>query len=173
MSSLSDLQLQYDLEQLFTIEAELLDERRYDEWLELLDEDFRYWMPIARNVPFDRPDEEYTHEQSEASWFDEGKDDLRKRVLQIQGGDHWAEEPRSRTTHVATNVHVVEAREGLLKVNSRFVVYRTRLADNDDDVFVGKRIDLLRQTGDSFKLVHRTVHFDQSVLMTKYLTIFF
>jgi 3-phenylpropionate/cinnamic acid dioxygenase small subunit len=33
-------------------EAELLDERRYDEWLGLLAEDIRYWMPMRRNVKF-------------------------------------------------------------------------------------------------------------------------
>jgi 3-phenylpropionate/cinnamic acid dioxygenase small subunit len=129
-------------------------------------------MPVARNVPFDRPDAEYTREGSEANWFDEGKDDLRKRVLQIQGGDHWAEEPRSRTTHIVSNIRVVDASDGQLKVNSRFVVYRTRLSEGDDDLFVGKRIDVLRNDG-TLKFLHRTIYFDQSVLQAKYLTIFF
>ena len=31
-------------------EAEVLDERRYEEWLDLLTDDVRYWMPIRRNV---------------------------------------------------------------------------------------------------------------------------
>ncbi|HEX9522922.1 MAG TPA: aromatic-ring-hydroxylating dioxygenase subunit beta, partial [Reyranella sp.] len=31
-------------------EAELLDERRYREWLDLLADDIRYWMPMRRNV---------------------------------------------------------------------------------------------------------------------------
>jgi hypothetical protein len=33
-------------------EAELLDERRYDEWLALLADDLRYWMPMRRNVKY-------------------------------------------------------------------------------------------------------------------------
>ena len=33
-------------------EAELLDERRHDEWLALLAEDIRYWMPMRRNVKY-------------------------------------------------------------------------------------------------------------------------
>ena len=105
-SALDALLLQAEVERFFSAEAELLDERRFDEWLDLLHEDIRYWMPIARNVRFDRPEREYTRERSEANWFDEGKDILRKRVLQIQGGDHWAEEPRSRTTHLVANVRV-------------------------------------------------------------------
>ena len=33
-------------------EAELLDERRHDEWLALLSDDIRYWMPMRRNVKY-------------------------------------------------------------------------------------------------------------------------
>ena len=35
-------------------EADLLDERRYEDWLGLLAEDIRYWMPMRRNVKFGR-----------------------------------------------------------------------------------------------------------------------
>jgi len=42
--------------------AELLDERRYEEWLDLLAEDLRYWMPIRRNVEFNRQEREETRE---------------------------------------------------------------------------------------------------------------
>ena len=80
--------LQIEVERFFSAEAELLDERRFHEWLELLHEDLRYWMPIARNVRHDQPELEYTREHSEANWFDEGKDTLSKRVQQIMGGDH-------------------------------------------------------------------------------------
>jgi 3-phenylpropionate/cinnamic acid dioxygenase small subunit len=32
-------------------EARLLDEKRFDEWYELLTEDVRYWMPLSRGQP--------------------------------------------------------------------------------------------------------------------------
>jgi 3-phenylpropionate/cinnamic acid dioxygenase small subunit len=32
-------------------EARLLDEKRFDEWYELLTEDARYWMPLTRGQP--------------------------------------------------------------------------------------------------------------------------
>jgi 3-phenylpropionate/cinnamic acid dioxygenase small subunit len=32
-------------------EARLLDEKRFDEWYDLLTEDFRYWMPLSRGQP--------------------------------------------------------------------------------------------------------------------------
>lgn len=168
---LGELFLQREVEALFTKEAELLDERRYDEWLDLLADDVRYWMPIARNVAHDDPDSEYTRERAEASWFDEGKADLRSRVLQLQSGDHWAEEPRSRTTHVVANVRIAGVGDRELTVHSRFVVYQNRL-EHDVDLFVGKRIDILRRAP-SLQVAHRTIYLDQSVLLSKSLTTFF
>ena len=136
--------LQSDVERFFSAEAEMLDERRFDDWLELLHEDLHYWMPIARNVRFDAPELEYTREHRDANWFDEGKDTLRKRVQQIQGGDHWAEEPRSRTTHLVANVRVAATNGADITVKCRFIVYTNRL-EHEFEFFVGKRVDVLRR----------------------------
>jgi 3-phenylpropionate/cinnamic acid dioxygenase small subunit len=170
--ALDSILLQMEVERFFAAEAEILDERRFDEWLDLLHEDVRYWMPIARNVRFDQPHLEYTRERSEASWFDEGKDTLRKRVLQIQGGDHWAEEPRSRTTHIVANVNV-EDREGPdVRTKCRFVVCTNRL-EHDVELYVGKRVDVLRRENGKLKVLRRAIYLDQSVLLSRNLTTFF
>jgi 3-phenylpropionate/cinnamic acid dioxygenase small subunit len=170
-TGLAQLLLQREVEALYTKEAELLDERRFTEWLELFADDVRYWMPIARNVAFDRPEAEYTREQADANWFDEGKDDLQKRVQQILGGDHWVEEPRSRTTHVTTNVSIAEQRDAEMTVQSRFVVSQNR-QEHELTLFVGKRVDILRRS-ERLQIAHRTIYLDQSVLLAKGLTTFF
>src|SRR5689334_24677101 len=69
-------------------EAELLDERRYREWLDLLADDIRYWMPMRRNVKYGDDDGEFTRALSDVNWFDEGKDTLSRRVKQIETGIH-------------------------------------------------------------------------------------
>jgi 3-phenylpropionate/cinnamic acid dioxygenase small subunit len=171
-AALDALLLQAEVERFLSGEAQLLDERRFDEWLELLHEDVRYWMPIARNVPFDKPGLEYTRQHAEASWFDEGKETLRKRVQEIQGGDHWAEEPRSRTTHLVANVYVDSTEGDDVSVKSRFVVCAYRL-EHDVDLFIGKRVDVLRRTQGSFKVLRRSIYLDQSVLLSRNLTTFF
>src|SRR6266581_983292 len=94
-------------------EAELLDERRYREWLDLLADDIRYWMPMRRNVKFGEDEREFTRANSDINWFDEGKDTLARRVKQIETGIHWAEEPRSRLSHLVTNVAVQDAEPSL------------------------------------------------------------
>src|SRR5204863_248590 len=67
-------------------EAELLDERRYEAWLDLFTEDAHYWMPMRRNVPRDEPEREFTREGADVNWFDEGKETLARRVKQILTG---------------------------------------------------------------------------------------
>ena len=94
-------------------EAELLDERRYREWLDLLADDVRYWMPIRRNVKLGDDESEFTRANSDINWFDEGKETLSRRVKQIETGIHWAEEPRSRLSHLVTNVQVQSAQPSL------------------------------------------------------------
>jgi 3-phenylpropionate/cinnamic acid dioxygenase small subunit len=167
-SVLDRLLLEAEIERFFSAEAELLDERRFDDWLDLLHDDIRYWMPIARNVRFNQPELEYTRAGAEANWFDEGKDTLQ----QIQGGDHWAEEPRSRTTHLVANVRVESVAGSDITVKSRFIVCGFRL-EHDVDLFIGKRVDVLRREKDGLKVLRRTIYLDQSVLLSRNLTTFF
>ena len=46
-------ELKHQAEEFLYEEAELLDQRRFDEWLELFTDDLVYFMPIRRNVKFD------------------------------------------------------------------------------------------------------------------------
>lgn len=168
------LLLGLEIAQFFYAEAELLDERRYDEWLALLADDIRYWMPMRRNVKFGDTEREFTRETDDIAWFDEGKDTLTRRVRQIQTGIHWAEEPRSRIAHMVSNVQLLsvtpDEREVLAK--SRFLIYRNR-AETETDILVGKREDTLRRDGDGWSIARRKIVLDQNVLMTKNLTFFF
>ena len=158
-------------------EVELLDARRYQEWLALLADDVRYWMPMRRNVKFGEEGREFTREGSDIAWFDEGKETLARRVKQIETGIHWAEEPQSRISHLVTNVQLVEALPSLAEprevaVRCRFLVYRNRV-ETETDLLVGKREDLLRRAGDGWQIARRKIILDQNVLLSKNLTFFF
>ena len=167
------LLLEREIENFLYHEAELLDERRYDEWLELIADDIRYYMPMRRNVKFGHHERENTSEDSEISWFDEGKATLTGRVRQIQTGLHWAEEPVSRVCHMVSNVQVLEVQGDQVRAKSRFLVYRNRLQD-ETDFFIGKREDLLRRdAATGWKVARRTIILDQNVLLAKNVTVFF
>jgi 3-phenylpropionate/cinnamic acid dioxygenase small subunit len=168
---IKELRLARDIEQFLYAEAELLDERRFDQWLDLFTDDARYWMPMRRNVKFGEQERENTREGEEVAWFDEGKETLIQRVQQIKTGIHWAEEPLSRVCHVISNVQILDIRGDEVNVKSRFIAYRNRLED-ETDFFVGKREDTLRRVNGAWKIVRRAVFLDQNVLMAKNLTIF-
>jgi 3-phenylpropionate/cinnamic acid dioxygenase small subunit len=166
------LLLTQEIAQFLYEEAELLDERRHDEWLALLAEDIRYWMPMRRNVKYGDTAREFTRETEDISWFDEGKDTLTRRVRQIQTGIHWAEEPQSRISHMVSNVVLLTVTPREVVAKSRFLIYRNRV-ETETDLLVGKREDTLRRDGDSWLIARRKIILDQNVLLTKNLTFFF
>jgi len=174
--ALARLLLKEEIEQFLYHEAELLDERRYEEWLGLFAEDAQYFMPMRRNVPHDEPEREFTRAGLDVNWFDEGKDTLTRRVKQILTGIHWAEEPPSRICHLISNVQVVTATPATapseVTVKSRFLIYRNRV-ETETDFLVGKREDLLRRVNGGWQIARRKIVLDQNVLLAKNLTVFF
>ncbi len=174
---LARLALTQEIAEFFYAEAELLDERRHSDWLDLLAEDIRYWMPMRRNVKFGDTGREFTREREDINWFDEGKETLTRRVRQIETGIHWAEEPQSRITHMVSNVQVLEATPNAemaqtVTAKCRFLIYRNRV-ETETDLLVGKREDTLRRAGDRWLIARRKIILDQNVLLTKNLTFFF
>jgi 3-phenylpropionate/cinnamic acid dioxygenase small subunit len=176
--TLAYYELKDEIEDFLYREAELLDDRRFTEWLDLLAEDLVYFMPLRRNVPFgEHAARENTRFGHDISWFDEDKWTLSKRVEQIMTGIHWAEEPLSRVCHLVTNIRLAEvtptpeAAETVV-VNCRFLVYVNRL-ETETNIHVGKRTDTLRRDGLTWKLVRREIVLDQNVLLSKNLTVFF
>ena len=156
--------LKQEIEAFLYHEVELLDERRYEEWLELLADDVRYLM-------------EFTREGLDINWFDEGKDTLTRRVQQILTGVHWAEEPLSRICHMISNIQLLHVRPAVLEpvevaVKCRFLIYRNRV-ETETDILVGKREDVLRRVNGQWKVTQRKVILDQNVLLAKNLTFFF
>jgi 3-phenylpropionate/cinnamic acid dioxygenase small subunit len=170
-------ELKDDVENFLYREAELLDERRFPEWLELLTDDLVYFMPLHRNVKFGSPEPERTRIGIDIGWFDEDKWTLSKRVEQLMTGIHWAEEPASRVSHLVSNVQIHEVRPSLdepaeVVAKSRFLIYQNRV-ENETAIFVGKRTDLLRRRDATWKLARREIWLDQSVLQAKNLSVFF
>lgn len=170
--------LRQEVESFLYEEAELLDNREFSDWLDLLHEDIHYFMPMRHNVKFGQHDKkENSSEENGISWFDEGKWTLSKRVEQILTGVHYAEEPLSRVSHLVTNVHVTSAMPTVedpeeVSVSSRFLVYLNRV-EYETYFFVGKRYDVLRRVNGEFKIFKRKVILDQNVLLAKNLTNFF
>ena len=172
IDTMEDVILQRQIERFLYREARLLDERSFDEWLDLLAEELHYWMPMRRNVKFGDWDHEFTSADEEINWFDEGKDILAGRIRQLKTGVHWPEEPVSRFEHMITNVEVASVDGDEIRVNSKFFCYQNRLQDEVNH-FVGRREDLLRRDPDTrFKIVRRKIILAQNVMIPKVLNTF-
>jgi len=170
---LERLVLQQDVEQFLYLEARLLDERRLNEWLDLLHDDLHYWMPMRRNIKFGDWDMEFTSAETEINWFDEGKDILAGRIRQLNTGIHWPEEPVSRFEHFISNVEVESVEGDEIRVNSKLFCYQNRLHDEVNH-FVGRREDILRRDPETkFKLYRRKIIIAMNVMIPKVVNTFF
>jgi 3-phenylpropionate/cinnamic acid dioxygenase small subunit len=172
-TTIEDHLLRLEIEDFLWQEADLLDDFKYEEWLDLLTEDATYWMPIRRNVPSREMEKELTTEGTDISWYTDDKKILEQRVAQIRTRVHWADEPFSRINHIVSNVRIlgwIGADE--VRVKSKFVFYRNRHAD-EESTFFGKRIDTLRRVDGQWKIARREIYLDESVLLFKNLTNFF
>jgi 3-phenylpropionate/cinnamic acid dioxygenase small subunit len=173
-----------EVEQFLYREARLLDERRFHEWLELLTDDVRYWMPVRSNrypkaskaisiLDPDRYAEGELAKEDELAILDETKETLARRVARLDTGMAWAEDPPSRTRHLIANIEVEPGEsESVLKVSSNFIVYRNR-GETEQDFYVGGRQDVLRKVNGTWNIAHRTIVLDQNVLLAKNVSIFF
>jgi 3-phenylpropionate/cinnamic acid dioxygenase small subunit len=171
-------ELKDEVEQFLYDESELLDQRRFNEWLDTLAQDLVYFMPLRRNVKFGQHEQfENTRLEKDISWFNEGKWTLTKRVEQILTGVHWSEEPLSRVCRLVSNVQLTEIHNDTpgaeeVSVRSRFIVYQNRV-EYEQYFFVGKRADRLRKEHGAWKLARREITLDQNVLLAKNLTVLF
>lgn len=163
---------QYQVEQFYYAEAELLDDRRYDEWFALLEDDIRYFMPMRFNRGRREMHLEFSDDRQSA-YYDEDKESMAVRQRKLACGSNWAEDPPSRTRHMIGNVRIADgALPGELSVKSAFLVYRNRL-ERQTEIFAGERQDVLRIRDGGFRIARRTVLLDQATLLTSSLSIFF
>ncbi|KPU97899.1 3-phenylpropionate dioxygenase [Variovorax paradoxus] len=171
-------ELKRDIEEFLYDEAEMLDQRRFREWLDTLAEDLVYFMPMMFNVKFGQHEtREKTRYEKDMSWFNEGKWTLTKRAEQILTGVHWAEEPLSRLCRLVTNVQLTAIEENAagqqeVSVLSGFLIYQNR-CEHEEYYFAGKRSDVLRRVDGRWQLARREIRLGQNVLLAKNLTMFF
>lgn len=174
LEPLQQLVLQHEIEQFLYREALLLDERRFEEWLDLFTEDTHYFMP-TRAVRYERDIERELSGPDDVAHFDETKEQLGQRITRIRSGMAWAEDPPSRTRHLITNVMVSDGADaGEYVVQSNFLTFRGRL-DVDTDWFPGSRTDVLRRDPSAeygWLIASRRIVLDHTVILSKNISIF-
>ncbi|GAA3590469.1 3-phenylpropionate/cinnamic acid dioxygenase subunit beta [Klugiella xanthotipulae] len=169
---LADADTHFRISQFYFREAELLDDGRFTDWLDLLAEDLHYWAPTRTNR-LRRQQALSIAQPGEAAFYDETKESLAWRIRRFDTGMAWSEDPPSRTRHLISNVTVRVTGEGEYLVRSAFIVYRNRLL-TEVDIYAGGRTDVIRAGGpEGFEVARRTLLFEQNVLLAKNVATFF
>lgn len=163
------------VERLLYREARLLDERKYDDWLELWAMDCRYHVPVRSNVAA-KPGEGVIHIEGEMdsdtgmALVDDNKMLLFTRIARLKTGKAWCENPPSRSRRFVSNVEVYNGeKEQTYKVYSNLLQFRSR-RDREEALFSSQRRDIIVQQGESLIFKERKVVLDSHVLNASYAT---
>jgi 3-phenylpropionate/cinnamic acid dioxygenase small subunit len=115
------LQLQQDVEQFLYRQAELLDGKDWQGWIDLFTADGIYWMP---------PDASYETWDGQPAIFAEDKNLMNVRRGRVQHPDAWSQRPQWGTNHIVSNVSIKKVnKNGDLEVTSRFHMLEMRRDD--------------------------------------------
>ncbi|MBE3589339.1 MAG: aromatic-ring-hydroxylating dioxygenase subunit beta [Firmicutes bacterium] len=98
------------------LEARLLDERRFEEWLDLFTNDAVYW------VPGHDPDD-----PAATSIIYDDRPTMEDRVRRLRSPVTFAQSPPSRTLHLIGNVEVEARSPREVRIDSVCVIHETRL----------------------------------------------
>ncbi len=130
-----------ELEDFLYLEAAYIDERRFDEWLDLFAEGAHYWAPANANDI-----DPNTH----VSIIYDDHARLTERVHRLQSGNAYGQVPPSKTRHLVTNVRVLEGNGQTVVVSSNFLIVDLRLGVQT--VYGGRYEHHLERNGDSWKI---------------------
>lgn len=115
-----DAALQREVEQLLFLQAELLDGKQWQAFIDLFADDGLYWMPVTP---------EQTDWEGQPSIFVEDKLLMEIRKGRVSHPNAWSQAPMWETNHLVSHVAVEAIEGGTLQVRSRFHMMELRRDD--------------------------------------------
>ncbi|MDR6396637.1 benzoate/toluate 1,2-dioxygenase beta subunit [Herbaspirillum seropedicae] len=132
-------------------EARYLDERQWEQWLELYAPDVEYWMPA-----WDDDDQITEDPQREISlMYYANRDGLEDRVFRIKTERSSASMPEPRTSHMIANVEVLDEQGDVVEVRYNFHTLSHRYKITDQ--FFGTVLATLRKVEDGFVIARKKI----------------
>lgn len=163
-ATLGDPILVAEIGQFLAYESELLDDRRYHEWVEIVTDDFTYQVPTPRT-----PDSPFKpHYDERLLFIDESKWSLTAQWFRRLDPDiyeaAWGENPPVRLRHLVTNIRVRPSDDQQeYEVRSNVALVGTRQS-NQPRYLTGERTDRITRRDGVLFLARRWVVLDQVVL---------
>lgn len=109
-----------EVEDFMFLEAELLDEWRLKEWLDLFTADACYYVPATDVSPDATPDNSLFYVADDRFRMEQRVERLLKKTAH-------AEFPRSKTRHLVSNVRIRARKGDELDVGAAVLTYRTKM----------------------------------------------
>lgn len=153
-------------------EYRLLDEERFDDWLNMLHSEIHYWMPGIENRRRENPLEHGFFDSRHMALFDDSMRDLQRRVARFRQPSAWAENPGTRNVHIVAGIEAYRSETaGEYVVYSTFQSIRSRGLD-EEYVFSGRRYDVWADEKGSLKLKKRLILMPNATLTCKNINTF-
>ena len=112
--------LHHQVEQFLYKQADLLDRKEWQAWIDLFAPDGIYWMP---------PDASYKTWDGQPAIFAEDKNLMNVRMGRVLHPDAWSQRPQWGTNHVVSNVVIEKSSPKEVLVRSRFHMMEMRRDD--------------------------------------------
>jgi 3-phenylpropionate/cinnamic acid dioxygenase small subunit len=168
---MSQLDVQNSIEQFYYEEAELLDSRRFKEWLALFEDNATDRVGSRLSIAQSETQKPLTDAEAIFHIHDD-KNFLTLRVERLGTGFAHVEEPPSFTRRLIGNVRILkdDTNGGSYKIAANILVVQFR--QDGSTLFAGGREDLLRKVHEGWRVSSRSVILDHLVL-PRVLSIFF
>lgn len=138
-------------EELLYREAELLDARDLEAWLDLYTDDAVYWIPQG----------DAADPLREVSIIYDDRRRMHERVLRLASGFAYSQDPPSTTCHLVGNVLARPGEDdGELRVTSKLIVSEVRRATQN--IYAGSVEHLLVPAGEELRIRRKTVRLANS-----------
>ncbi|MCE9659867.1 MAG: aromatic-ring-hydroxylating dioxygenase subunit beta [Burkholderiales bacterium] len=115
--ALTSPDLHREVEQFLYVQAELLDAKHWQAWIDLFAPEGVYWMPVAP---------EQTEWESSPSIFIEDKLMMEIRKGRVSHPNAWSQAPQWETNHLVSHVAIESTAGGRIVVRSRFHMMELR-----------------------------------------------
>lgn len=163
--------LHYECVAFYNEEAERLDAKELEDWLELLTDDVEYEMPIRVTRDSDAERSDFSDEGFN---YREDRSTLEARVERFQSEFAWSEDPPTRTRHHVSNVRIQDDDPGEeFTVRNNLLLFVGQGEGLDSTILSAEREDVLRRVDGDLELAKRDVYLDHTVFPIKNISVFF
>jgi 3-phenylpropionate/cinnamic acid dioxygenase small subunit len=151
--SVENYQLREAVTELLFEEADAVDQRRWDDWLELFEEDATYYAPA-----WEGDDDLTSNPHQEISLiYCNSRERLWDRVWRIRSNLSSSLARMPRTCHLVTNIRIPEVSDTALKVTANFRTETFKHEEKDSTAFFGCYLYGLKRVGDQLTIQNKKI----------------